>query len=260
MSQDLVVAKARWWAKYPKQAGAEIGDAFSRFQKVMTELYGSHVWVLGAGGRSEVSPDEFRRRWTSEVFPTGNPDDQSLIAVWERFTLTLELVQMGGQFPFDLETISSLLSALRHGGACFDDDENMPSLESGELNCLHNKMVGQIIKLQRWADVNVDQAVRDMTSLEASLRQRLTKAAVAEAADDSGFTKQDLCGFTGYSDTAVNKRLKELGISPQHGGRPRKNAKPFSKEQARRLLQSIIDDPGAQEFNKARCRETMNTL
>ena len=170
MSQDLVVAKARWWAKYPKQAGAEIGDAFSRFQKVMTELYGSHVWVLGAGGRSEVSPDEFRRRWTSEVFPTGNPDDQSLIAVWERFTLTLELVQMGGQFPFDLETISSLLSALRHGGACFDDDENMPSLESGELNCLHNKMVGQIIKLQRWADVQPSNALSPQCTIAEWLK------------------------------------------------------------------------------------------
>jgi len=81
-----------------------------------------------------------------------------------------------------------------------------------------------------------------------------------DAGQTQGFTKQDLCDLTGYTDGTVNRRLKDLVITTAGGGRPRKGDKPFSKEQVQRLLQSIIDDDGAQQFNKTRCEESLKTL
>lgn len=78
--------------------------------------------------------------------------------------------------------------------------------------------------------------------------------------DVIGFTKNDLCRLTGYADTLVNQRLKSLDIKPVKAGRPRKGCKPFSKDQVQKLLQSIIDDAGAQQFNKDKCSESLNTL
>ncbi len=74
------------------------------------------------------------------------------------------------------------------------------------------------------------------------------------------FTKQDLCDLTGYTDGAVNQRLKALAITTAGGGRPRKGSKPFLKEQVQQLLQSIIDDHGAQQFNKDKCLKALKTL
>jgi hypothetical protein len=81
-----------------------------------------------------------------------------------------------------------------------------------------------------------------------------------DADQTHGFTKTELCQLTGYSDNAVNQRLKALEITTAGGGRPRKGSKPFSKEQVQQLLQSIIDDEGSQQFNKTRCEESLKTL
>ena len=85
--------------------------------------------------------------------------------------------------------------------------------------------------------------------------QKLESKPVSE-----GFTKQDLCTFTGYGDGLVNQRLKAIGIKTANGGRPRKGVKPFSKSQVEKLLHAIIDDKGAQEFNKNKCSESLKAL
>ena len=101
--------------------------------------------------------------------------------------------------------------------------------------------------------------------LEATVEQaeKTTPDIATVVPDDdaaAGYTKQDLCDFTGYGGGAVNKRLKDIGIAPATGGRPRKDAKPFSRDQVIALLQSILEDSGAQEFNKKKCSESLKTL
>lgn len=109
-------------------------------------------------------------------------------------------------------------------------------------------------------DVAADYSLqrRDLKKLEAAVRAMLTAKQPIEPTQR--FTKQELCDLTGYSDGAVNKRLKALEINTANGGRPRKGDKPFSKEQVQQLLQSIIDDDGSQQFNKNKCEESLKTL